>query len=479
MKKGIIVAVSAFMTMLILSGTQGDVQAGAKKTVVATPTPPRRELVYDEVNLEKNPWQGAYDQWKRDNAIDCQHPNWIEDFWTNVVGRRISGNFEYYVVSETGKEAVVTKILHPKNKVVIPQYIEGYKIVGIGQDSFLEEDVMGKENGKYYQSQTNSSVVDIDDKEWTKDPIEIIVLPKGIKYIGNEAFAGCSSLKEINLEAVQKRIDKAAFKNCNSLKQIIIAENVIIENEAFEECSRLESIVISSGVLTRSDCFKGCGKINSVICNSDNVYFPAFGTSDEGNSEIKNLYLNPTQKQAFTLRKILHWKADKICVGKNVPFIYLNDGIGRWTGELWDSGIGGLVVRNRLIVQGKQTERKKWDSSTGMKKVILSTVPKAKSISWAKKLHVTYQTTAVTKQAKKVTKKGKKVTWKKAAATIKKYTYGKNKKWKKTTKKGKVIYRIYGKKTKSAKYTYVKQTKKTQAQVPYKYVKVKAEAVIE
>lgn len=38
--------------MLVLSGTQGDVQAGAKKKVVATPTPPRRQLVYDEVNLD-------------------------------------------------------------------------------------------------------------------------------------------------------------------------------------------------------------------------------------------------------------------------------------------------------------------------------------------------------------------------------------------------------------------------------------------
>ena len=52
MKKGIIIVVSAFMTMLVLSGTQGDVQAGAKKKVVATPTPPRRQLVYDEVNLD-------------------------------------------------------------------------------------------------------------------------------------------------------------------------------------------------------------------------------------------------------------------------------------------------------------------------------------------------------------------------------------------------------------------------------------------
>ena len=154
---------------------------------------------------------------------------------------------------------------------------------------------------------------------------------------------------------------------------------------------------------------------------------------------------------------------------KNVPILY-----GYEKGEESD-----VFFTFRLVVEGKKTKIKNWSRSKGMDSLVLSTVPKAKSISWAKKLHVTYQTTAVTKQAKKVTKKGKKVTWKKASATIKKYTYGKNKKWKKKTKKGKVTYRIYGKKTKSAKYTYVKQTKKTQAQVPYKYVKVKAEAVIE
>lgn len=361
---------------------------------------------------------------------------------------------------------------------MIPEYIEGYKIIGVGADTFYEEDILQKSDAKCY-SQLGHIVA---------DKVEKVVLPKGIIYIGKAAFCNCSKLKEINLDVVGKRIDKGAFKKCTALRKVKVPENVIIENEAFWGCTSLMQVTLAPGVLTHNNCFGGGYKIPKIICQSQKVYYAAFDEhvietelekpNDE--TEVVNWVFDSPKGQWFDLRSTMTTmiiRAKSVRVKKNVPALYY------YTDEEWKdwkhAAQENTVVEKKLIIEGKQTKIKNWPKMSEMGDLVLSTVPKAKCISWAKKLHVTYQTTAVTKQAKKVTKKGKKVTWKKASATIKKYTYGKNKKWKRKTKKGKVIYRIYGKKTKSVKYTYVKQIKKTQAQVPYKYVKVKAEAVIE
>ena len=464
MKKRIL---AVFMASLFLVG----MQVSASKSAGADP----------------QPWKSAYDlQWEN----GFKDPRWVnwgpKSFWADLTNVRISGNFKYYILSETQKTAVLWEILKPKKKIVIPEYIDGYKIIGIGADTFYEQDVLEKSDGKYYDG--SGHVVIGDSQNQGKNSVEEIVLPKGIKYIGGAAFYGCKTLKKINLDVVEKRIDEAAFFKCISLKKIYIPENVIIENKAFWGCISLMQVTLAPGVLTHNNCFGGGYKIPKIICQSQKVYFAAFDENviktesekPKDETEVVNWVFDSPKGQWFDLRSTMTTmiiRAKSVRVKKNVPALYY------YTDEEWKdwkhAAQENTVVEKKLIIEGKQTKIKNWPKMSEMEDLVLSTVPKAKSISWAKKLHVTYQTTAITKQAKKVIKKGRKVTWKKASATIKKYTYGKNKKWKKKTKKGKVTYRIYGKKTKSAKYTYVKQTKKTQAQVPYKYVKVKAEAVIE
>ena len=430
-------------------------------------------------SADPQPWKSAYDlRWE--NRFD--DPNWVnwgpKSFWEDLTNVRISGNYKYRVLSEEQKTATFWGVLNEQKKIVIPEYIEGYKIIGVGADTFYEEDILQKSDAKCY-SQLGHIVA---------DKVEKVVLPKGIIYIGKAAFCNCSKLKEINLDVVGKRIDKGAFKKCTALRKVKVPENVIIENEAFWGCTSLMQVTLAPGVLTHNNCFGGGYKIPKIICQSQKVYFAAFDENviktesekPKDETEVVNWVFDSPKGQWFDLRSTMTTmiiRAKSVRVKKNVPALYY------YTDEEWKdwkhAAQENTVVEKKLIIEGKQTKIKNWPKMSEMEDLVLSTVPKAKSISWAKKLHVTYQTTAITKQAKKVTKKGKKVTWKKASATIKKYTYGKNKKWKKKTKKGKVTYRIYGKKTKSAKYTYVKQTKKTQAQVPYKYVKVKAEAVIE
>ena len=484
MKKKILAIV---MTLaFFISAMQGAIQVKAGEE---DPTKPVWYYL-PGINPIKWPWQSAYDElYIHYKFKGNSHPNWVkyeESMWNNETNVRIAGNFKYFILSETEKTAALWGVLKQKKKIVIPEYIDGYKIIGIGADTFYEQDVLEKSDGKYYDG--SGHVVIGDSQNQGKNSVEEIVLPKGIKYIGGAAFYGCKTLKKINLDLVEKRIDEAAFFKCISLKKIYIPENVIIENKAFWGCISLMQVTLAPGVLTHNNCFGGGYKIPKIICQSQKVYYAAFDEhvietelekpNDE--TEVVNWVFDSPKGQWFDLRSTMTTmiiRAKSVRVKKNVPALYY------YTDEEWKdwkhAAQENTVVEKKLIIEGKQTKIKNWPKMSEMEDLVLSTVPKAKCISWAKKLHVTYQTTAITKQAKKVIKKGRKVTWKKASATIKKYTYGKNKKWKKKTKKGKVTYRIYGKKTKSAKYIYVKQTKKTQAQVPYKYVKVKAEAVIE
>jgi hypothetical protein len=69
-----------------------------------------------------------------------------------------------------------------------------------------------------------------------------ITLPDECINIRQDAFYGCSKLKQINLASV-KLIETNAFLGCTSLRKIILNKNVTIQENAFEGCNNLTSIV--------------------------------------------------------------------------------------------------------------------------------------------------------------------------------------------------------------------------------------------
>ena len=74
---------------------------------------------------------------------------------------------------------------------------------------------------------------------------------KGVKVIGDSAFAWCNSLTSINIPNSVTTIGKAAFVHCNSLTSINIPNSVTtIEESAFVNCESLTSITIPSSVVT-------------------------------------------------------------------------------------------------------------------------------------------------------------------------------------------------------------------------------------
>ncbi len=85
--------------------------------------------------------------------------------------------------------------------------------------------------------------------------IKKIVVPDGVKRIGDHAFYSYESLKSVELPISVICIGDHAFTQCRSLKRIDIPPNVkVIYENAFEHCSSLESIALPDGMWTIKHC---------------------------------------------------------------------------------------------------------------------------------------------------------------------------------------------------------------------------------
>ncbi len=86
--------------------------------------------------------------------------------------------FEYSVLDENAKTAEITEYLGSDSEVVIPSTIDGYQITEIGRSSFA-----------------------------LNETITSVVIPEGVKTIGDGAFAHCTNLAEITLPDSIERIE--------------------------------------------------------------------------------------------------------------------------------------------------------------------------------------------------------------------------------------------------------------------------------
>ena len=98
--------------------------------------------------------------------------------------------------------------------------------------------------------------------------IEEITLPNTLKTIGEGAFAGCTSLRTVNFEDNSQltSIGDSAFRFCSSLTSIIIPESVTsIGSGAFRFCSSLTSITIPDSVMSIGEgVFEDCSNLTSI-----------------------------------------------------------------------------------------------------------------------------------------------------------------------------------------------------------------------
>lgn len=81
-----------------------------------------------------------------------------------------------------------------------------------------------------------------------RDKIKTVTFGAEVATVGDEAFADCSSLRQIVFSDIMEELGSCAFDRCTSLQEITIPKNVdSIAAYTFAECKSLRQISVSSG----------------------------------------------------------------------------------------------------------------------------------------------------------------------------------------------------------------------------------------
>ena len=104
-------------------------------------------------------------------------------------------------------------------------------------------------------------------KEWKEGEDKTsFVVPEGVEFIGDRAFADCGELASVTIPDGVKAIESHAFENCTGLTSVSIPDGVTnIEENAFAGCTALTSVTLPDSVTTISSrAFEYCGALTSI-----------------------------------------------------------------------------------------------------------------------------------------------------------------------------------------------------------------------
>lgn len=186
--------------------------------------------------------------------------------------------------------------------VVIPNVIEGKKVIAVGNHAFkgcidIEKiivsdgiEILG--NGVFLNCKRLKEVVLPGSLKriGTTDPtgcpkilgsltklegtfeysaLEHIEIPGSVKYIGEHTFASCGKLKKVKLPHKLKEISENTFHWCRSLEEVVFPQELeIIRMSAFEGCESIRTIDLPEGVTSiEQGAFAGCKSL-------ENIYIP-------------------------------------------------------------------------------------------------------------------------------------------------------------------------------------------------------------
>lgn len=160
-----------------------------------------------------------------------------------------------------------------------------------------------------------AKVTVIGDYAFYRSDVEEIILPNGLKTIGEAAFCQCSRLKKINFPEKLERIRQNAFRSCTALESVNFPKEMLyIESSAFEnsglkhvtlpeklihhdrngenifaetaletvniprnfsletgmfaDCHQLKSVKLSCGKSVPTNCFAGCENLEDISLDS-------------------------------------------------------------------------------------------------------------------------------------------------------------------------------------------------------------------
>lgn len=162
------------------------------------------------------------------------------------------------------------------------------------------------------------------DKKYTS-----VVLPSGLKHIGEGAFAGCKSLQAVTFPVSLESIGRYAFSACDGILSVVLPGSVTsIEIGAFSRCGALKTAdlsALSASCEWGANIFADCKSLENVNVGNNTIRISAGAFS--GCNALKSVTLgdNPALvsigEEAFTSTGLTLFDFDS-CSGLKV--------IGRW-----------------------------------------------------------------------------------------------------------------------------------------------------
>ena len=154
-----------------------------------------------------------------------------------------SGDY-VYMLNETRDGAITMSYRRNDIDVVVPDKLDQYPVVGIGEHTFESH-----------------------------DKIESVTLPEGIQMIGNMAFTRCSSLKSIVIPEGVTLLDQMCFGACDNLVEVRVPSTVeTVGNFAFLACRKLQEISFGNNLQSIGQgAFQLCQELKKITIPKDSV----------------------------------------------------------------------------------------------------------------------------------------------------------------------------------------------------------------
>ncbi len=134
---------------------------------------------------------------------------------------------------------------------------------------------MGK-NGEGYRLITDGTTL-VGISVTTDEDIHVVI-PEGIKSIGEKAFMDIANLKTVSLPETLVYIDSVAFARCTALENVTFPDSLqFIGTGAFYECTALSKVVLGKGYW--QEYHLSSGKIYYDGCGADDKEIAAWITA--------------------------------------------------------------------------------------------------------------------------------------------------------------------------------------------------------
>lgn len=205
-----------------------------------------------------------------------------------------------YEFEETSRGLKILKYVDfDEPVVVIPNIIEGKKVIAVGNYAFkgcvgiekiiISEGIEILGNGAFLnckglkEAVLPGSLRGIGSTDATGCPkilgseikyegafeysgLESVTVPDSVKYIGENSFAGCGQLKRAVLPDKLREIRENTFRWCNSLREVVFPRELeTVRISAFEGCGDLQTVDLPEGVISIEEgAFAGCKKLESI-----------------------------------------------------------------------------------------------------------------------------------------------------------------------------------------------------------------------